>query len=243
MRVVAIIQARIASTRLPGKVMMDIGGRTMLERVVMRTRCAQLVHEVTVATTTSAEDDPLMAACEGLEVPAMRGSENDVLDRYHDAARLFGADAIVRITSDCPLIDPSLIDEVVTAFLAARSDYASNFLHRTYPRGLDAEVIARDALERAWREAAGPGYRAHVTPYLYLHPDDFDLLSVCGTNDFSDYRWTVDTKLDLEVVRDIYAAADNCDDLDWQAALALVQAQPDRLTRNRTVRQKALEEG
>lgn len=243
MRIVAIIQARMASTRLPGKVLLDIGGRTMLERVIMRTRFASLVDEVAVATTTAAGDDQLAAACEALGAPTVRGSQDDVLDRYHQAAAHFSADAIVRITSDCPLIDPSLIDEVVTAFLDERPDYASNIVERSYPRGLDTEVVSRAALERAWHEAAGPQYRAHVTPYVYLHPTEFRLVSVCARDDFSDHRWTVDTEIDLEVVRDIYAAAGNRDDLGWTEALALAQARPDILTRNRDVRQKALEEG
>jgi spore coat polysaccharide biosynthesis protein SpsF len=243
MKVVAIIQARMASTRLPGKVLLDIGGRTMLERVIMRTRFASLVHEVAVATTTAAGDDQLATACEALDAPAVRGSEDDVLDRYRQAAAHFDADAIVRITSDCPLIDPSLIDQVVAAFLAERPDYASNILHRSYPRGLDTEVVSRTALERAWHEAAGPQYRAHVTPYVYLHPKEFKLVSVSGRDDFSDHRWTVDTQIDLDVVRDIYAAAGNRDDLSWTETLALVQARPDSLTRNRDVRQKPLEEG
>ncbi|MFC2144241.1 cytidylyltransferase domain-containing protein [Acidobacteriota bacterium] len=243
MRVVAIIQARMASTRLPGKVLMDIGGRTMLERVILRTRLASLVDEVAVATTTAAGDDRLAAACVALDAPAMRGSEDDVLDRYRHAAALYGADAIVRITSDCPLIDPSLIDDVVASFLAESPDYASNIVQRSYPRGLDTEVISRAALERAWREAAGAQHRAHVTPYVYLHPTEFTVVSVCGRDDFSDNRWTVDTQIDLDVVRDIYAAARNRDDLGWTEALAMVQAHPDILTRNRDVRHKALEEG
>jgi len=243
MRVVAIIQARMTSTRLPGKVLMDIGGRTMLERVIMRTRRASLVEEVVVATTNAAEDNQLVSACEALDAPVMRGSTEDVLDRFHQAAAVFAADAIVRITSDCPLIDPSLIDDVVKAFLAGRPDYASNVLQRSYPRGLDTEVMTRAALDRAWKEASGSQYRAHVTPYVYLHPAEFRLVSVCGSNDFSAHRWTVDKKIDLDVVRDIYSAAGNRDDLDWNEALALVQAQPDSLTRNRDVRQKTLEDG
>ena len=243
MKTVAIIQARMGSTRMPGKVMVDIGGRSMLERVILRTRRASLVAEVAVATTIASEDDVLVAACEELDVPVVRGSTEDVLDRYREAARILGADPIVRITSDCPLIDSSLIDEVVEAFLAAGPDYASNTLERTYPRGLDTEVISRGALDRAWSDSSGPEYRAHVTSYVYRHPEEFRLVSVRGQIDFSDLRWTVDTRIDLEVIRDLYAAASNRDDLRWDEALAIVQARPDRFTVNRDVRQKGLEQG
>jgi spore coat polysaccharide biosynthesis protein SpsF len=243
MRVVAIIQARMGSSRLPGKVMMDIGGRSMLERVILRTRLASLVDEVVVATTRSTEDELVVDASTSYGAPVTRGAIDDVLDRYREAAIAHKAEAIVRITSDCPLIDGSLIDDVVKAYLKATPDYASNTLQRTYPRGLDTEVISRSALEQAWSESSGPQYRAHVTSYVHQHPKRFKLVSVSGTDDLSDLRWTVDTSLDLEVIRDIYAAADNRDDLRWQEALAVVQARADRLTRNRQVRQKSLEEG
>ena len=243
MRTVAIIQARMGSTRLPGKVLMAIGEHTMLERVVGRTQMAELVDEVVVATTAEPADDEIVATCGSIGVACARGSEEDVLGRYFMAAEEFAAETIVRITSDCPLIDPTVIDLVVQAFLDHRPDYASNTLQRTYPRGLDTEVFSRDALARASREACGLTFRTHVTSFFYRHPDRFTLWSVAGDRDYSDLRWTVDTLLDLEVVRDIYGAGGNRFDLSWQEALELVRADPDRLRRNHDVRQKDLGEG
>jgi spore coat polysaccharide biosynthesis protein SpsF len=243
MRTVAIIQARMGSTRLPGKVLMPIGERTMLERVVGRTQMARLVDEVVVATTTAPADDQIVKSCKSIDVACMRGSEDDVLDRYSRAAADFAAEAIVRVTSDCPLIDPTVIDLVVQEFLNCRPDYASNTLQRTYPRGLDTEVFTKQALTRASREATGVSFRTHVTSYLYHHPDRFTLRSVKGCRDHSDLRWTVDTELDLEVVRDIYQAGGNRTDLTWEEALKLVRADLDRLARNHGVHQKELGEG
>lgn len=243
MTTVAIIQARMGSSRLPGKVLMDIGGRSMLERVIIRTRAARLVDTIVVATTTEAQDDVIVDLCKHIDTPWFRGNEDDVLDRYHQAAAAFQADTIVRITSDCPLIDPSVIDRVVDAFHDAAPDYASNALARTYPRGLDTEVFTRPALETAWREASDSPSRIHVTPYLYLHPDRFTLLSVTSSTKASDLRWTVDTQLDLEVVRGIYRKGENADDLSWEHALELVRSNQKRLSRNQNIHQKTLEEG
>jgi len=181
--------------------------------------------------------------CRATGTSCFRGSEDDVLDRYYHAASACDADHIVRITSDCPLIDPSIIDRVIGGFLDARPDYASNFIDRTYPRGLDTEVFSRSALNRTWREATDKASRVHVTPYLYLHPDRFTVLSITGDAPSSDLRWTVDTELDLEVIREIYHEGGNPVDLKWKFALALVRADPDRLARNGAVQQKAMEDG
>ena len=243
MTTIAIIQTRMGSTRLPGKVLAEIGGLTMLERVVMRTAAASSVDRVVVATTTGSDDDPIVDLCETTGVSWFRGSVNDVLDRYRGAADEFGADTVVRITSDCPLIDPSVIDRVVGAFDRQRPDYASNCIERTYPRGLDTEVLTRSALEQAWTEATEPPDRVHVTPYIYHHPEQFRLLSVTAPEVCEDLRWTVDTQLDLEVIREIYHHGGNADDLSWERALELVRADAARLARNRSVRQKTLEEG
>jgi spore coat polysaccharide biosynthesis protein SpsF len=243
MSTVAIIQARMGSTRLPGKVLMDIGGRPMLERVVLRTGAASLVDRVVVATTSTSDDDAIVDLCRSIGAAWFRGSVDDVLDRYRNAAVAFDAETVVRITSDCPLIDPTVIGRVIGAFHSRGPDYASNCIDRTYPRGLDTEVFTRAALERAWCEASDPPERIHVTPYLYRHPERFALLSVTAELVCEDLRWTVDTQLDLEVVRDIYRCGENADHLGWKQALAAVRADPDRLNRNRSVRQKTLEEG
>lgn len=182
---VAIIQARMTSSRLPGKVLRDIGGEPMLARVVERTRRAQTLDEVVVATTTDASDDPLAEMCAQRGYPYTRGSLHDVLDRYYQAAKHWQADTIVRLTADCPLMDPDLIDATVRAFRdepldparyrtvqsGAPVSFAANRLAppwgRTYPIGLDVEVCNFDVLERAWKEATLPYQREHVMPYLY----------------------------------------------------------------------------
>ena len=152
-RVLAIIQARMGSNRLPGKVMKDIGGETMLARVVKRTKRAELLDNVVVATTVDPRDDVIVNECQRLDVPVCRGKESDVLDRYYQAALLHRSDTIVRITSDSPLIDPAVVDKIISAFLSENPDYASNVVERTYPMGLDTEVMSMSALKRAWEEA------------------------------------------------------------------------------------------
>jgi spore coat polysaccharide biosynthesis protein SpsF len=240
MRVVAIIQARMGSTRLPGKVMKDIGGETMLARVVWRARRAKLLDEVVVATTNKSADTPIIAECGKLDVPVFRGDEQDVLDRYYRSAQANRAEAVVRITSDCPLIDPEIIDEVIHAFLKEKPDYASSTF---YPRGLDIEVMTMTSLERAWHESNKSYHRIHVTPYIYQNPDMFRLLTVKAEEDYSNYRWTVDTREDLNFVRSVYSRLDNTDAFGWHDVLTVLDQEPELIELNRHIRQKSLEEG
>jgi len=233
----------MGSTRLPGKVLADVSGRPMLDRVVRRTAQADLVDRVVVATTDHPGDDLIVQRCDRLALDHFRGSEEDVLDRYHRAAAMFSADAVVRITADCPLVDPSVIDRVVRAFLDERPDYAANTLRRTYPRGLDTEVIAAEALDRAWREAGKPYHRAHVCPYIYEHPERFRLLSVSAREDYSDGRWTVDTPEDLEFVRRVYRQFGSDDAFAWRDVLDWLAGEPSVAALNRHVCQKEVEEG
>ncbi len=242
MRIVAIIQARMGSTRLPGKALRDICGRTMLARVVRRADRSRLVDEVVVATTTRLEDTAIVDECRSLGVRSFRGSEQDVLDRYHGAASEFNADSIVRITSDCPLIDPEIIDNIVQAFLEKRPDYASNTLVSTYPRGLDVEVFSRAALDRAHAEARLAHQRVHVTPYLYQNPAIFRLLSIAAEEDYSRYRWTVDTKEDLDLLRAVYGKLGGDDGVSWRDVIVLMGREPGLAEINRHIRQKSLEE-
>lgn len=240
MRVVAIIQARMGSTRLPGKVMEDIGGHTMLARVVERTKRAELLHEVVVATTVDLGDEVIVDECQRLAVPVYRGKENDVLDRYYQAASLHQGDTIVRITSDSPLIDPTVVDRVIGAFLAEAPDYASNVIERAYPLGLDTEVMTMSALTRAWQEARQAYERVHVTPYIYEHPELFRLLHVKGEADYSHYRWTVDMPEDLAFVRAVYRRLGNDESIGWEDVVDLLEKDPSLAKINRHVRQKAL---
>jgi spore coat polysaccharide biosynthesis protein SpsF len=243
MTVVGIIQARVGSTRLPGKVLKNLCGETVLARVVNRTRRARLLDQVVVATTDRAADDPIVAECDRLSAPCFRGDEADVLDRYYRATPLFCADAIARITSDCPLIDPELIDATVRAFLDEKADYATNSLVITYPRGLDVEVFTADALAHAWREAKDSYHRAHVTPYLYEHPEQFKIMSLTSEKNLGHYRWTLDTPEDWDLIDTIYKRFGGRDDFGWREVLALMNAEPGLAELNSHVQQKAISEG
>jgi spore coat polysaccharide biosynthesis protein SpsF len=243
MRVVAIIQARMGSTRLPGKVLKDLGGETVLARVVKRTRRASLLDEVVVATSALPVDDAIARECEALQVACFRGDERDVLDRYYRAAMKFAAETIVRITSDCPLIDPELIDATIRSSFAEQADYACNSLVHTYPRGLDVEVFTADALARAWGAAKEEYQRMHVTPYLYENPELFKLVSIAGEVDHSKHRWTLDTSEDWDLIQAIYKHFGNRDSFRWFEVLKLMEAEPELAALNSHVRQKALREG
>jgi spore coat polysaccharide biosynthesis protein SpsF len=242
-RVVAIVQARMGSTRLPGKVLKNLEGDTVLARVVNRLRGARLIDELLVATTGEVADDVVVEECQHCSVPIFRGDEDDVLDRYFHAAQSRQAEIVVRITSDCPLIDAEIVDKTIRAFLDARPDYASNALIRTYPRGLDTEVMTAQALDRAWHEATEPHQRAHVTPYLYQNPGKFEILSVTGEADYSSHRWTLDTPEDLKFIRAIYARFRDRSDFGWRDVLQVLDREPELIEMNRLVTQKALHEG
>src|SRR5881398_3615724 len=240
MKITATIQARMGSTRLPGKVLMTVGTEPVLARVVHRLRRAALIDGIIVATSDRPADDAVVRECNRLQVACFRGSENDVLDRYWQAAQWCGAEAIVRITSDCPLIDAELTDQTIQAFLSQPADYASNALERTYPRGLDTEVFTITALERAWREAREPYEREHVTPYIYEHPELFRLVSVRDERDYSAYRLTLDTHEDLQLIRTIYSRFEGRDDFGWQDVLALMEREPELAQLNARILQKAV---
>ncbi|MEE9181107.1 MAG: glycosyltransferase family protein [candidate division NC10 bacterium] len=241
-KVLAIIQARMASTRLSRKVMAQIHGEPMLTRVVRRTKRARTLEEVLVATSTSEQDDAIEDLCSWEGWSCFRGKEEDVLDRYYQAANAYEGDPIVRVTADCPLIDPGLIDEVVTIFHEGEWDYVSNTLEpRSFPRGLDTEVLSFKALERAWQEDKTPRWREHVTPYLYRHPDLFRLRGVRPDEDFSSLRWTVDTAQDLELARRIYAGFGGDDHFTWRDVLALLENHPEWIAINRDVPQKTVD--
>ncbi|MCK4660008.1 MAG: glycosyltransferase family protein [Phycisphaerae bacterium] len=243
MHVVAIIQARMGSSRLPGKVLKDLGGKTMLARVVQRVQQTRLVGNVVVATTDLAADEPIVAACNRLGVDVYRGSEQDVLDRYYRTAQAYKADAIVRVTSDCPLIDPEITDRVIRVFLDEKPDYASNILKRSYPRGLDTEVVTFSALEQAWRAATESYQRVHVLPYITEHEGVFRLVSVTGRSDYSNHRWTVDVPDDLAFARAVYARLADGGNFNWRDVLRLLAGEPWLQQLNCQVLQKAVEEG
>jgi spore coat polysaccharide biosynthesis protein SpsF len=243
MKVVAIIQARMGSTRLPGKVMLPIGGKSMLARVVSRVRRAKMIDEVVVATSTKPQEDRIFKECQALNVPCFRGSEEDVLDRYYQCAVQHSADVVVRITADCPMIDAEVIDQAILTFFSKKADYASNGLQRTYPRGLDTEVMTMATLKRAWQEAKLNFQRAHVTPYIHRNPKEFRLEPILAGSDNSQYRWTVDTQEDLNLVRTIYARFGNADTFSWLDAAMLMKMDPNLAKINQHVEQKSMQAG
>jgi spore coat polysaccharide biosynthesis protein SpsF len=262
-RVVAIIQGRMSSSRLPGKILADIAGQAMLQRVFMRTSRAATVTKTIFATTTDSSDDTVAEYCNFSEIPFTRGSLYDVLDRYYQTAKQAKADVVVRITADCPVIDPGLIDDVVNIVIRDQSsiDFAANRLpppfHRTYPIGLDTEVCTFAALELAWKEAKEPQHREHAMPYLYEGVEltrqsriletgtsarGFNIALLHYTTDFGDYRWTVDTPEDLEFIRQVYARFNSHDDFSWKDVLELVQSEPHLMQINASVKHKTLKD-
>ncbi len=258
-RIIAIIQARMGATRLPGKVLLDLGGQPMLVRVVERVRRASRLDGVVVATTVETRDDPVAELCRQRGYGCFRGSLHDVLDRYYQAARASRAEVVVRITADCPAVDPELIDLTVDALQEAGADFAANRLpppwSRTYPNGLDVEACTFAALERAWQEADQPFQREHVLPFLYegipadalrstqnagtVSPRGFQVLLLNHDPDCGSHRWAVDTPEDLELMRRIYAHFGNRDDFTWTDVLALFESQPELAQINASVRQKS----
>jgi spore coat polysaccharide biosynthesis protein SpsF len=238
----AVIQARMNSTRLPGKVLMDIEGEPMLARVIQRTERAKLLGRVVVATTTKPSDDILLQFCRSKGWQCFRGSESDVLDRYFHVADTLKSDIVVRISSDSPLIDPDLIDQVVRVCLEGQPllDYVSNSLQpRTFPLGLDVEAVRFSALKTAWQQDENIKWREHVTPYIYRHPEKFNIRAVDNRLDYSSLRWTVDTPEDLELIRQIYAYFAH-DRFGWQEVLTAVEDHKEWLDINRHVRQKSV---
>jgi spore coat polysaccharide biosynthesis protein SpsF len=238
-RLVAIIQARVGSTRMPGKVLMPLGKAAVLEHVIDRARRANVFDAICVATTRHAADDPVaeLAAARGAIVA--RGSEHDVLERYGVAAQVTNAAAIARITSDCPLIDPDVLRAMAQQFRADPAvDLVTNARVRTFPRGLDAEFFTRAALEVMLREANQPHQREHVTPFLYEHPKRFRIVDHVNASDQSAFRLTLDTPEDYELLRAIFDSADP-QSLTLDSVVAMLRARPDLVRLNAHVQQKA----
>ncbi len=260
-KVTAIIQGRMSSSRLPGKILADIAGQPMLQRVFARTSRSATVSETIFATTTDSTDDPVAEYCDFSGMPFTRGSQFDVLDRYDQAAKQAKADVVVRVTADCPVIDPALIDDVISTLLEGEYDFVCNRLpapwHRTYPIGLDVEACTFKALEKAWKEAKEPQHREHAMPYFYegvklsavsrqlsegVSPRGFRIALLNHTTDFGDYRWTVDTPEDLEFMREVYSRFDGRDDFTWREVLDLVHDEPGLMEINAGVKHKTLKD-
>lgn len=209
MKAVTIIQARMGSTRLPGKVLLDIEGKSMLRHCIERNLETNTVDEVVVATTTSPKDDIIVSTVQDYNLPHVsiyRGSEEDVLDRYYQAAKQAKADIVVRVTSDCPLIDPEVNDQVIQLLLDDPTlDYAANVLGQlTYPRGLDVQACTFAAMEKMWNVATEAEDREHVTLYLRKHPEEFKTAKIQSEADLSKHRWVVDEADDYALIKEIF---------------------------------------
>jgi len=202
--ILAILQARITSQRLPSKVLMTILGRPMLELQIERILRCKKIDQLIVATSINQEDDPIDTLCKKMEISCFRGDLANVLDRFYQAARRYRPQHVVRLTGDCPLTDPMLIDELIEFYLARKCDYASNCQEPTLPDGLDAEIFTFETLAQTWQEAKLPSHLEHVTQFMYSQPQRFTIASYKYHQDLSRYRWVVDEPEDLEFVRKIY---------------------------------------
>lgn len=240
-RVVTIIQARMGSQRLRGKVLADIGGNPLLSVIIKRISPARLIGELVVATTQRPEDDIIEQLAARLGVSCFRGADEDCLDRYYHAAKSFQAETVVRLTGDNPLIDASLLDWAVDEFLTAepRCDYLDTSSSSTFPLGLSVEVFSFSALELAWKNTADPAWREHVTPYLRRHGERFELKHLSCPQDYSHLRWTVDTADDLKFVQALYDHFGH-DHFSWREAIAAVERNPEWAELNRHVEQRSV---
>lgn len=246
--VLGILQARTSSSRLPGKVLMPILGIPMLEHQLRRLLRCRRMGRLLVATSDQASDDPVAAMAAGMGLGCYRGSLEDVLDRYYRAAVTVGGDGragaspghIVRVTGDCPLTDPAVIDQAIGFHLAEGADYTSNTLQPTWPHGLDVEVVRFPCLEEAWREAVLPSEREHVTPFINTRPSRYHIAHFKHGTDLSGYRWTVDYPEDFELVRQVYQALYPANpDFGMEDILALMDRQPGLREINRGFRRYA----
>ena len=241
MNVCLIVQARMGSERLPGKVLKQVLGKPLLGYQTERLSRVKLKKEIIVATTTGPEDQAIVDFCEQNTLLSFRGSEEDVLSRFYQAASISKADMVVRLTADCPLIDPGIIDTVIDFYLKnqGRYDYVSNVLQRTFPRGMDCEVMSYKVLEEVHRLAQTKSEREHVTSFIYSHPDRYRLGGVINGADESRHRWTVDTPEDFELIRKILTELYPKNPLfSMQDALGLLRRHPDWEKSNAHVQQK-----
>lgn len=243
MKVVAIIQARMGSTRLPGKILKKVNGKTLLEYQLERVQWSKLIDEIVVATTEKEQDNAIVKLCNQHGVQVYCGSENDVLSRYYEAAVQFKADVVVRLTSDCPLIDPKVIDEVIQFYLkqSEEIDYVSNALERTFPRGLDTEVFSFDVLQKTYERASLERDREHVTAYIYTNLSEFNLANLTCVQSLGSHRWTVDTEEDFELIKRIleYLYPNNPQFM-MQDVLDLLKTNPTWIDINAHIEQKKL---
>lgn len=203
--ITALIQARLGSTRLPGKTLMIIEGETLLAHLVKRVKASRYINDIVIATTKNKRDDAIVGFARNNGLKFYRGSEEDVLDRFYNSSIEYGLETIVRVTPDCPMLDPDVTDSVISKYIEGDYDYVSNTLIPTYPDGLDTEIFSFYVLKKAWNEAKLPSEREHVTSYIVKHPELFKIVNVKRDGkDLSWMRWTIDTQKDYEFVSEIF---------------------------------------
>lgn len=232
--ITAIIQARFNSKRLPGKVLLPLGGKTILECVVRRVKKAKKISKVIVATSINESDNRIAETCKKNGIDCIRGSLEDVLDRFYEAAIKLNTENICRITADCPLIDPGIIDQVAEVFESGKFDYVSTGrIKSTFPDGLDTEIFTFEALERAFKEARLPSEREHVTPYIWKNPKLFKISTLVNDADLSEFRLTVDEPVDYEMLKKIYSKVK---DLSWLEVIKFLRDNKKHLDLNSNVK-------
>ena len=237
MHMAAVVQARMGSTRLSGKVMLEVSGKPVLWHVINRVSKSKFIDGLVVATTTNCEDDIIEKFCNKSGIEVFRGSEDDVLDRYYQCAMKFDIENIVRITADCPLHDPKVIDLVIERYDQGNYDYVSNIDPPTYPDGIDVEVFSFGALDIAWRNASLVSEREHVTPYIRKHKELFNIANVTNRIDLSSYRWTLDQAEDFEFIKKIYEKFKESNTYEFytQDIIGLLEENPELTGINSTI--------
>ncbi len=213
MKTVAILQARLGSTRLPGKILLPLGTRSVLGQVIFRLQACAKIDDVVIATTDLPSDDRVAAEAQRWNAKVFRGSETDVLARHYFAAKTYGAEIIVRVTSDCPLVDPEVADEMLAYFFTSQKseaplDFLANSLVKTFQHGLDVEIFTFAALERAFHEATTERDREHASPYMRNPQNNFHAENFASKTDVSQHRWTIDTPADYDLVAKIFSGVD-----------------------------------
>lgn len=239
----------MGATRLPGKVLMDIMGKSMLWHLINRLKFSKKLDEIILAIPDTKENNVLEEFAKNNKIKYFRGSENDVLSRYYEAAKKFECDVIVRITADCPLIDSIIIDKVIKKHLSSKADFTANFIEgkkgesieRTFPRGLDVEVMNFLTLEKAHQQAKNPYQREHTDPYIFEHPEKFHLASIKNKKDLSYMRWTVDEAVDLKFVREVYKRLYPKKKIFYMKDIvALLRKCPTLMEINKNIKQKSI---
>lgn len=240
----AVVQARMGSSRLSGKVLKQLSGKPMLEWIILRLKKAKALDVIIVATTSEEKDNSIEELCKKLDINCFRGSEHDVLDRYYQATQKYDLTHVLRITADCPFTDPGIVDDVIHAFLNSdiHPDFAANNFIRKYPRGIDVAMMSSQALKHAWTEAKQDYERVHVTPYIRHNPEKFRLLSIEGDKEYGELRWTVDTEEDFQFAEEIYNRLQLPEQFSWKDVLNIIHKEPQLSEINSHIRQKELRE-